>query len=89
MDRRPPVELLASDGDADAVRVGGAVVVFAHDAKPLRSVKLAGGGASKCIVLDAVPGAAYRVAGGTVKASAEGVLSIPRLPKGPFVVELR
>ena len=86
--REPKVELIASETDVDAVRIGDAIAVFARDAKPIREVKLNGGGAAKCIVLDAVPGATYRMAKRKVKASSEGVLYTTGLPRGSFVIGL-
>jgi hypothetical protein len=89
-DRRPPPNVeLVSAGDADAVRAGDTIVAFARGAKPVTGLRLNGGGATKCILLDAMPGARYRVAGKDVNASKEGVLFGTRLPKGAFTIELR
>jgi hypothetical protein len=87
--RELKVERIAVGAGADAVRVGDSIAVFAHDARPIRELKLEGGGAARCIVLDAVPGATYRVAGQSVKASGEGVLSIARLPRRAFTIRLQ
>jgi hypothetical protein len=84
--REPEVEPIAAGSGVDAVRVGDSIAVFAHDAEPIREVKLNGGGASKCILLDAVPGATYRVGKREWKASSEGVLYATELPKGSFVI---
>ena len=84
--RELKVERIAAGAGADAVRVGNSMAVFAHDAKPIRELKLEGGGAVRCIVLDAVPGAVYRIGGQSVKASGEGVLNITRVPKRAFTI---
>jgi hypothetical protein len=86
--REPEVDLVAGGSGAYAVRVGNVLAVFAQDADPIREVALKGGGASRCILLDAVPGATYRVAGRNVTASAEGVLVASRVPRGPFVIKI-
>jgi hypothetical protein len=82
----PAVELIDTEARAHGVQIGETVVVFAHDVKPLQGVKLTTKGAAKCILVDAVPGGAYQIAGRRAVASDEGVLQIDKLPKGSYEI---
>ncbi|HOX05711.1 MAG TPA: hypothetical protein PK280_04865 [Planctomycetota bacterium] len=101
-EQAPPPEVRRVDAgaDADAVLVGGTVCVFARGPGALKSFRLTMPGA-RCLVLDAAPGASYAVGeaheaktkgarviefGGEIKAGAEGVLVIDRLPAGECTV---
>lgn len=86
----PPVELLASTDDIHAVRVGATVALFARSPAPVRAFRLAVPGATSCLLLDAVPNAAYRRPAPLppAQADAEGVLRLDAPADGVFEAAL-
>ncbi|MCZ2157237.1 MAG: hypothetical protein LC114_25640 [Bryobacterales bacterium] len=83
----PAVVSVESGEGADAVLVGGTLVVFARDLQPLDTLRLEGGRAQRCLLVDARPNSSYRINGRTFAASAEGVLSFP-WPRGTRVLKI-
>jgi hypothetical protein len=77
----PQVELLKSDADVVAVRVGGSLVVFSRDGGNVGQVELQTGAELEGWLVDAAPGAVYKLGGRKVKASAEGLVVVA-WPKG-------
>jgi hypothetical protein len=86
--RLPEISHVAGDSGADAVTVGGALVVFARAAAPLNRVELSSRGAARFLLLDARAGAPYHAAGRRAGASAEGVLT-GALPDGSRKLVIR
>ncbi|MFO7898537.1 MAG: hypothetical protein R6V58_05705 [Planctomycetota bacterium] len=84
----PQVARLDVGDGAHAARIGDTVAVFARRAEPLESVTVAGAEGARCLLLDARPGAAYRVGGQTLTASDEGVLAIDALPAAETTIRL-
>ncbi|HNY40110.1 MAG TPA: hypothetical protein PKJ41_06935 [Bryobacteraceae bacterium] len=72
----PRVELLNSDQDVVAVRIGGSLVVFSRDGEHVRRFELQSGDGLEGWVMDAAPGAEYALAGRKWKASGEGVVAV-------------
>lgn len=68
------VELLPSNAGVVAVRVGNSLAVMSRDGAALNRVAVQPDADLECWVVDAAPGAAYRIGSRTVRASAEGVL---------------
>ncbi|MBA4387583.1 MAG: hypothetical protein C0404_06350 [Verrucomicrobia bacterium] len=80
------VKSIDAGESAHAVLVGNTVVVFNHDPAPLKSVVLALPAEATCLIMNAQPGATYRIGDVTFKASPEGVLQTGRLPAGRHTV---
>jgi hypothetical protein len=80
-------KLSESSDAAYAVTVGGTVCVFAREPKPLEKFSLSAPGL-RCVILDAAPGAVYSMGDAKIKASAEGVLVVDRLPEGKAELEV-
>jgi len=81
---KPKVELMKTDADVVAVRVGGSLVVFSRDGDSLRRFELESRERLEGWVMDAAPGAEYSIAGARVKASGEGVAAVD-WPRGKQV----
>lgn len=73
---KPMVELLKTNADAVAVRVGGSMVVFSRDGGPISRFELSNGDRLEGWVLDAERGAEYAISGKKVKASGEGAVAV-------------
>ena len=83
----PAVELATTTSGGYAARVGDTIVVVAQNAKPLEEVAVTTKTPARFILVDAVSGGVYDIAGRKVTATKEGVLS-GRLPKGSHRIRL-
>jgi hypothetical protein len=83
----PLVDLTEAGPGVQGVRVGETVVLFAHNAEPLKQISVSTKRPAQCLLMNAVPGGIYRLGGQEVTASREGVLT-GKLVEGSQTIRL-
>ncbi len=75
------IRLVDAGQDAHAVAIGDTIVILARKNEPLRFIKINNSKRTRCLIMDAAPGAAYQAGRRKLTADEEGVLVVDPMPQ--------